>query len=126
MRMRKALCAAVSTVALAGGTTVVSTGSAAAAYGCSGYAYTNRTPPLELQLYDEGANWCGVAVHMDDAYGTYFWTAVQIQRRDGALSPQDEGDFRYYAGPVRIPKNGPCATIYGWSAQTGQVRAGSC
>lgn len=40
--------------------------------------------------------------HTDPYWGVSLPTAVQIVRNDGALSPQDDGYYQYYAGPVRI------------------------
>ncbi|WTW96692.1 hypothetical protein OG216_26490 [Streptomycetaceae bacterium NBC_01309] len=118
MKLKKIAGSAAAVSLLAGGLTVASAGTASAAFGCGGVEKAfYGTQYLVLHLYDEGGTWCAVAEHTQQ--GTYFWTSVQILRSDGAVSPQDEGNFAYYAGPVRIAKNGLCATTYAWSAPGG-------
>ncbi|MCX5415627.1 hypothetical protein [Streptomyces sp. NBC_00059] len=54
-----------------------------------------------VMLFRESNGWCAMAYHSQAYWGVYLPTAVQMVRIDGAVSEQDHGNYRYYAGPVR-------------------------
>jgi hypothetical protein len=122
MKFRRVLSFAVSAAASAAGG-VVSTGTAHAAYGCGGQVWMTTQPAgdLRVELYKETDTWCAVAVHVNGTYGTAYPTAIQIEGSEGGLSPRDSGTFRYYAGPVRYPRDGMPVRAIGWSLRAGTV-----
>lgn len=123
-RGRRALGVAVASGALVAGS-LMGTGTAQAAEGCGGQIWAthgNLYWDIELRLYWEGQDtWCASARHVNGTYGTSYWTSVQLVRSDGVVSRQDEGNYRYYAGPVRLPMGQGSVRVSGWSPQTGLV-----
>ncbi|MFJ3903691.1 hypothetical protein [Streptomyces sp. NPDC090025] len=122
MKFRRTLSLALSTAALIGAG-LAGTGTAHAAYGCGGQLWTTvSSGVVRVELYRESADWCAVAVHVNGTYGTYFATSVQIEGSEGGLSILDSGNFRYYAGPTRYPRDGMPVRAIGWSSRTGTVQ----
>ncbi|MFC9295037.1 hypothetical protein ACFTWH_17145 [Streptomyces sp. NPDC057011] len=50
---------------------------------------------------ENGYTFSAIVYHTDAYWGVNLPTAVQPVRNDGLAGPQDDGNYRYYAGPVR-------------------------
>lgn len=118
MSMRRRAAGLAAALLMTAGLTTAATGTAQAAAGCGGTLYGHAGgagSKGELFLYlENGSTFCAIVYHTDPYWGVYLPTAVQIVRNDGALSPQDDGNYRYYAGPVRIASNGWGAYASAW------------
>ncbi|MFG2333214.1 hypothetical protein ACGFMM_26825 [Streptomyces sp. NPDC048604] len=114
MRTRRA-AATLAALLMTAGLTTAATGTAQAAGECGGTLFASATGNKgKLRLYKEGANYCAIVYHTDAYWGVYLPTAVQIVRADGGLSHQDDGNYRYYAGPVRMVSYGLFAYASAW------------
>ena len=97
MRAAGALAAMVLTATLA-----AAPNAQAAAGDCIGELATSKWGVKgHVMIFRETAGWCAIAYHSQEYWGVYLPTAVQMIRADGAVSAQDDGNYRYYAGPVR-------------------------
>ncbi|MFF0740226.1 hypothetical protein ACFYVL_07475 [Streptomyces sp. NPDC004111] len=114
VRLRRVMGLAAALLMTAGFTTAAA-GTAYAADTCGGQTagYTAGVKG-ELRIYMEGDNYCAMVWHTPAYWGVYLPTAVQIARKDGALSPQDDGNYRYCAGPVRIATGGMFGYASAW------------
>ena len=130
---RAALFAAV--LATAGTTGLAAAAPAQAATSCSGTVTYSETVPRtgsavgELVIYyntSNGGTNSACFYHRGAAYGVMTLTGVQVVRcsqRSGegrtctiaAISAPDEGDYKYYAGPVGVTGTANyCVAARGW------------
>ncbi|MEU8527547.1 MULTISPECIES: hypothetical protein [Streptomyces] len=115
MSLRRRAAGVAATLLMTAGLTTAATGTAQAAEGCGGTQVGRHVGVKgDLRIFREGDNYCAIVYHTDAYWGVYLPTAVQIVRKDGALSPQDDGNYRYYAGPVRIATGGMFGYASAW------------
>ncbi|MFY1650714.1 hypothetical protein ACN27J_07440 [Solwaraspora sp. WMMB762] len=123
MLVRKALSSVVAVGVAVAAALTIAPSAAHAAYTpegvCGSGYYVQRSYPLPgarvYQLYNGSSN-CVVTIKTASV-GTPTRTTAALQV-SGSDWSTDTGDYRYYAGPVRVPAAGKCVRYFGYHGGT--------
>ncbi|MFB9836875.1 hypothetical protein [Actinoallomurus acaciae] len=121
MSMRRKT-AALATVALAASCAVAVAAPAYAAGPCgSGYSLIDvynvstssgvKKGSLELYYASSSGKNCALTYGVGSTYGTATFKMVKIARHSDPLWTPDQGNYKYYAGPVYVSAAGQCIDL---------------
>lgn len=73
---------------------------------------TYTTGPAELRVFRNGTKLCGVLMSTGSAYGVSKYMEIEAYASRNNVRKTDKGDFRYYAGPVKIDQVSLSSSAY--------------
>jgi hypothetical protein len=113
-RVKRRLLGIAGSVMLAGGALVATAGTAEAASPCPGTHLGNW--PITggyISVYYNAATGRNCALTYTNTPGVRQYIYVSISKWSGGARDEDEGMFKYYAGPVSVYAPGQCIGIEG-------------